>query len=222
MPDRPPEQLDDDALAERARDGELDAFNLLVRRYQRRVFGLCLGMLRSPAAAEDAAQDAMLAAWRALHTYRGGHFPAWLMRIAANRCRDELRRRKRRPATSLDLMIEEHGDAWTPPDRDRPPELAALDAETGRVLLAALEQLPEEQRQTVLLSDVQGFAYREIADTMNTSVGTVKSRLNRGRARMRQLLLESGELSRARERQALQERIEATARTTTQEGERRT
>ncbi len=212
MPDRPPEQLDDDALADRARNGELDAFNLLVRRYQRRVFGLCLGMLRSPAAAEDAAQDAMLAAWRALHSYRGGNFPAWLMRIAANRCRDELRRRKRRPSTSLDRMLDEHGDAWSPPDDGRPPDIAALDAETGRTLLAALQQLPEEQRQTILLSDVQGLAYREIADTMNTSVGTVKSRLNRARARMRQLLLESGELNRARERQALRERIEATPR----------
>lgn len=212
MPDRPPEQLDDDALADRARNGELDAFNLLVRRYQRRVFGLCLGMLRSPAAAEDAAQDAMLAAWRALHSYRGGNFPAWLMRIAANRCRDELRRRKRRPSTSLDRMLDEHGDAWSPPDDGRPPEIAALDAETGRTLLTALQQLPEEQRQTILLSDVHGLAYREIADTMNTSVGTVKSRLNRARARMRQLLLETGELNRARERQALRERIEATPR----------
>ena len=211
MPDRPPEQLDDDALADRARNGELDAFNLLVRRYQRRVFGLCLGMLRSPAAAEDAAQDAMLAAWRALHSYRGGNFAAWLMRIASNRCRDELRRRKRRPSTSLDLLVEEHGDAWSPPDEGRSPELAALDAETGRVLLVALEQLPEEQRQVVLLSDVQGLAYREIAEAMDSSIGTVKSRLNRGRARMRQLLLESGELSRARERQALRERMERAA-----------
>ena len=208
MPDRPPEQLDDDALADRARGGELDAFNVLVRRYERRVFGLCLGMLRSPAAAEDAAQDAMLSAWRALDGYRGGNFPAWLMRIAGNRCRDELRRRKRRPSASLDLMIEEHGDAWSPPDEGRSPELAALDAETGRTLLAALDRLPDEQRQTVLLSDLQGLAYREIADAMDTSIGTVKSRLNRGRARMRQLLLESGELSRVRERQALQEQIE--------------
>lgn len=211
MPDRPPEQPDDDALAERARDGELDAFNLLVRRYERRVFGLCLGMLRSPAAAEDAAQDAMIAAWRALDGYRGGNFAAWLMRIASNRCRDELRRRKRRPSASLDLMVEEHGDAWSPPDEGRSPELAALDAETGRVLLVALEQLPEEQRQAVLLSDVQGLAYREIAEAMDSSIGTVKSRLNRGRARMRQLLLESGELSRARERQALRERMERAA-----------
>ena len=89
-------------------------------------------MLRSPAAAEDAAQDAMISAWRALDGYRGGNFPAWLMRIASNRCRDELRRRKRRPSASLDLMIEEHGDAWSPPDEGRSPELAALDAETGR------------------------------------------------------------------------------------------
>ena len=206
LPDRPPEEWTDDALAERARAGELDAFNLLVRRYERRVFALCLGMLRSPAAAEDAAQDAMISAWRALDSYRGGHFAAWLLRIAGNRCRDELRRRKRRPSASLELMVEEYGDAWSPPDEGRSPEAAALDAETARSLLTALDQLPDEQRQAVLLSDVQGFAYREIAAAMDTSIGTVKSRINRGRARMRQLLLESGELSRARRRQALRER----------------
>ena len=205
MPDQPPDGVGDDALADRARAGELDAFNVLVRRYERRVFGLCLGMLRSPAAAEDAAQDAMISAWRALDGYRGGNFSAWLLRIAGNRCRDELRRRKRRPSTSLDVMVEEHGDAWSPPDQGRSPETVALDAETGRTLLAALEQLPEDQRLAVVLSDVQGLSYREIADAMDTSIGTVKSRINRGRGRMRQLMLKSGELSRVRERQALQE-----------------
>lgn len=205
------EQLGDDALAERARGGELDAFNVLVRRYQRRVFGLCLGMLRTPAAAEDAAQDAMIAAWRGLDSYRGGNFAAWLLRIAGNGCRDELRRRKRRPSASLDELIEEHGDAWSPPDEARTPELAALDSESRRVLSAALDRLPEEQRLTVLFCDAQGLSYREIADAMGTSIGTVKSRLNRGRARMRQLLLESGELTRARERQVLRERIAAAA-----------
>ena len=180
MPDQPPDGVGDDALADRARAGELEAFNVLVRRYERRVFGLCLGMLRSPAAAEDAAQDAMISAWRALDGYRGGNFSAWLLRIAGNRCRDELRRRKRRPSTSLDVMVEEHGDAWSPPDQGRSPEAVALDAETGRTLLAALEQLPDEQRLAVVLSDVQGLSYREIADAMDTSIGTVKSRINRG------------------------------------------
>lgn len=213
MPDRSVDRLDDDALVVRACGGELESFNVLVRRYERRVYGLCLGMLRSSAAAEDAVQDAMISAWRALDSYRGGNFSAWLLKIAGNRCRDELRRRKRRPTDSLDQQIEEQGDAWSPLDDAALPEEAALNSETARVLLAALEQLPGDQRTAVLLADVNELSYREIADVMDTSIGTVKSRINRGRARLRQILLERGELSRARERQALQERIVRATRT---------
>ena len=208
MPEEAVPRSDDD-LAAAARDGDLDSFNELVRRYERRVYGLCRGMLRSPAAAEDAAQDTMLSAWRGLAGYRGGSFGPWLLRIAGNRCRDELRRRKRRPSTSLDELVEEHGDAFSPPDEARTPEAAALDSETGRALLRALDRLPDEQRQAVILSDVQGLHYEEIARAMGTTAGTVKSRLSRGRARMRQLLIDSGELSEARRRLALRERERA-------------
>ena len=196
----------DDELAAAAQSGDLAAFNELVRRYERRVYGLCRGMLRSRDAAEDAAQDTMLAAWRGLSGYRGGNFPAWLLRIAGNRCRDELRRRKRRPTSSLDELIDEHGDAFSPPDDAPTPEKRALDSETGRALLRALDQLPDGQRQAVILCDVQGMHYEEIAQAAGVSIGTVKSRLSRGRARMRQLLIDSGELSEARRRSALEER----------------
>ena len=195
----------DDELAAAAQSGDLGAFNELVRRYERRVFGLCRGMLRARDAAEDAAQDTMLAAWRGLSGYRGGNFSAWLLRIAGNRCRDELRRRKRRPSTSLEELVDERGDAFAPPDESRTPEQRALDSETGRALLRALDSLPDGQRQTVILRDVQGLHYDEIAQATGATVGTVKSRLSRGRARMRQLLIESGELSEARRRLAEEE-----------------
>lgn len=184
----------DDELAERAQAGELDAFNMLVERYQRPVFGLCLRMLSSAAAAEDAAQDTMISAWRGLAGYRGGSFQAWILRIAGNRCRDELRKRKRRPQDSLDGLMEERGESVAGPADVRGPEERSLDSETGRVILAGLNTLPEDQKMAILLCDVQGLPYDEIAATMGTSVGTVKSRISRGRARLREYLLEAGEL----------------------------
>lgn len=197
-PDSP--DLSDDALAERAQADDVEAFNALVVRYQRAVYGLCLRMLSSPAAAEDAAQEAFLSAWRGLPGYRGGSFQSWILRIAGNQCRDELRRRKRRPSDSLDRLIENDGDAAQPVAHDRSPEQHSLDSETGRIIQAGLAELPEDQRQAVILSDVQGLAYDEIAEVMETSIGTVKSRISRGRARLRQYLEARGELPGSRQR----------------------
>ena len=198
----PPDAPTDDDLAERAKQGELDAFNALVGRYQRPVFGLCVRMLSSPAAAEDASQDTFISAWRGIGGYRGGSFQAWILRIAGNQCRDELRKRKRRLADSLDSLLEEGGDSVAPPSRERSPEGHALGAETVGVIQEGLQLLPEEQRQAVLLSDVHGLAYEEIAESMGTSVGTVKSRISRGRARLRDFLSERGELPGGRTRHA--------------------
>ena len=125
MPTPPPATAPtDDELAERAKQGELGAFNALVGRYQRPVFGLCLRMLSSPPAAEDAAQDAFVSAWRGIGGYRGGSFQAWILRIAGNRCRDELRKRKRRPSDSLDSMIEAGGTPPRPPRGNARPRAA--------------------------------------------------------------------------------------------------
>lgn len=186
--------LSDDALATMAQAGDLPAFNTLVERYQRSVFGLCLRMLSSPPAAEDASQEAFLSAWRGLAGYRGGSFQGWILRIAGNRCRDELRKRKRRPTDSLDALIEWQGESVAPTDRDPSPERAALGSETMRAIQRGLETIPEDQRMAVILCDVQELSYEEIAAAMGTSIGTVKSRISRGRSRLRDFLLESGEL----------------------------
>jgi RNA polymerase sigma-70 factor (ECF subfamily) len=194
----------DDELAERAQAGELTAFNLLVERYQRPVYGLCLRMLSSTAAAEDAAQDTMISAWKGLSGYRGGSFQAWILRIAGNQCRDELRKRKRRPQDSLDTMMEDQGEGAAGPSKTRGPEDLSLGSETGRVILAGLNTLPDDQKQAILLCDVQGLPYDEIATAMDTSVGTVKSRISRGRSRLRDFLIERGELPGGRTRLAEQ------------------
>lgn len=183
----------DDDLAAAARAGDRASFNTLVRRYQRRVYGLCVSMV-GPDTAEDITQETFIRVLASLDRYRGGNFAGWLLTIAGNRCRDELRRRKRRPATSLDQQMETFGDAYALPTPERSPERRALDSELRQVIVSALVQLPDDQRQALTLRDIDGFSYQEIASATNVSVGTVKSRIARARARMRELLPERGEL----------------------------
>lgn len=176
----------------RALSGDLDAFNGLVELHQRAVFNLCLRMVGSPAAAEDAAQDAFLAAYRNIRSFRGQSFRAWLMRIAANASTDELRRRARRPALSLDTPPPGGDAPPDPPDRAPGPEAEALRAEQHAIVQAALLRLPEDQRLAVVLCDMQGYAYEEIAEATRVSIGTVKSRISRGREKLRVILREEG------------------------------
>lgn len=193
--------FDEADLVSRGTQGDLDAFNLLVEHYQRPLFNLCLRMLNSPEAAEDATQDAFIAAYRALHRFRGGGFRAWLFRIAVNACYDELRRRRARPADSLDVRHGESGRTLDVPNPGPTLEETAQTAELGGAIQEALSTLPSDQRLVVVLCDVQGLDYAEIAEVMGVSLGTVKSRINRARSRLRNSLMQRGELLPSRFRQ---------------------
>lgn len=173
--------MEEGELIERCRQGDLDCFNQLVERYQRGVYNLCLRMLGSAPAAEDATQDAFISAFRGISKFRGGSFKAWLFRIAANACRDQLRSLRRRPTTPLDaLPLELEYDRHTPS-----PEDYAIRQELGEEIKRALAALPPDLRLAVILRDIVGLDYEEIAQAMNCSLGTVKSRLSRGRERLR-------------------------------------
>ena len=177
----------EEALLRDARRGDLECFNSLVELHQRAVYNLCLRMLGNPGAAEDATQDAFLAAFRSITSLKGDTFRPWLMRIASNACTDELRRRSRRPALSLDTGNED--DA--PMDVADPapgPEIEVLRGESEARVQEALLRLPHDQRVAVIMCDIQGFAYEEIAVSMRTSIGTVKSRIARGRDKLRREL----------------------------------
>jgi len=183
---------DEGQLVQSSRKGDLDAFNTLVQVYQGQVYNLCLRMLGS-AAAEDAAQETFITAYRRLSSFRGGNFRAWLLRIAANICCDELRRRRSRPAASLEAALE----AGSPADVPSPlagPEEEALRRELGRHLQQGLTALPAEQRLAIVLRDIHGLSYEELRETLGCSLGTVKSRIARGRARMREYLMARREL----------------------------
>jgi len=176
----------------RAKNGDLNAFNELVIEYQTLVYNLCYRMLGQAQAAEDVTQEAFVSAWRNIGTFRGEAFRPWLLRIAANLCRDELRRRGRRPSASLDSAME--AGLPEPPDDDPSPDENALASELRGHLHAALQQLPEDQRTALVLSDIEGLDYSEIAAVMKTSLGTVKSRIARARLKMRDMMRREPEL----------------------------
>lgn len=181
----------DDRLR-RAREGDIAAFNELVLEHQGLVVNLCYRLLGQRQQAEDAAQEAFIAAWRGLGGLRGDIFRPWLLRIAANACKDELRRRGRRPSTSLDDALED--GMPEPPDAGPQPEPVLLQGELRDRIEVALRELPDEQRLALVLCDIEGLDYVEIATAMGTSLGTVKSRIARGRARLRDVLLREPEL----------------------------
>jgi RNA polymerase sigma-70 factor, ECF subfamily len=188
-------------LVNAAQRGNIDSFNALVRLYESRVFNLAYRMLGDQDSAADASQEAFLSAFRHLGNFRGGSFRSWMLRIATNACYDMLRARKRRPAVSLDMPENEEGDdsPLQIPDLGEGPDELALRRELAAAIQDGLDHLPEDQRLAVVLSDIQGLAYEEIAQITNVNLGTVKSRLSRGRARLRDVL-RAGELLPARYR----------------------
>jgi RNA polymerase sigma-70 factor (ECF subfamily) len=186
--------MDEQALIESARKGDARAFNQLVLLYQRMAYNVAYRILSDPDAASDATQDAFLKAFKAMRRFRGGSFKAWLLRIVTNACYDQLRRKQRRPATSLDdLPVEADHSFYMHDPAERPDEFVERQ-ELGDTIQAGILTLPVEQRTVLVLSDVQGLSYNEIAEVTGLSLGTVKSRLSRGRARLRDYLVEQREL----------------------------
>ena len=182
-------------LVEVAQSGDVESFNELVRLFEGRVYTLCYRMLGDAESAADAAQDAFLAAFRNLKSFRGGSFRSWMLRIATNICYDVLRVRKRRPSVSLDIEADDES-ASSPlqiADTAESPDDFAQRRELAAAIQQGLTALPDEQRIVLILSDIQGLAYEEIAQITNSNLGTVKSRLSRGRARLRDIL-KAGEL----------------------------
>lgn len=191
-------------LIARSQGGDTRAFNLLVERYQSGAYALALRMVGDQETAADVTQDAFFSAYRAIASFKGVSFRAWLYRIVSNACFDHFRAQSRRPTTSLDAALEPDprdtsfgsearlGAALTDPEYD--PERLALRAEVVEQIEHALLQLAPDQRLAVILCDVQGLPYDEIARIMRTAPGTVKSRISRARAHLRAILAREPEL----------------------------
>lgn len=185
----------DEILITQSQEGQLDAFNQLVLRYQNLVYSVAYRMMNDEPSASDITQDTFIKAYQRLDTFRGGNFKAWLTRIASNLCYDELRRHKRRPQTYLEDMSPEDSDdpAPIPSDADTPEEVAQQ-LELQQAIQHCISALKDDQRTVLVLSDVQGMSYQEIADTTDVQIGTVKSRLSRARLAVRNCLQGFSEL----------------------------
>jgi len=186
--------MDEQGLIAAAKRGDSQAFNKLILQYQTLVYNVAYRMLHDPEAAADAAQDAFISAFRALHGFRGGSFKAWVLRIVTNACYDQMRFAKRRPSSSLDDMAVEPDHSPALLDDAESPEEFALRQDLSTAIQSSLDDLAPDQRVTVILSDIQGMSYEEIAEATGVALGTVKSRLSRGRARLRDVLLQRQEL----------------------------
>ena len=181
-----PVQRRDMILLDRAREGDLNAFNDLVVVYQDKLFALIVRMVPDRDAASDAVQEAFFSAYRNMAGFRGGSVKSWLSRIAINAAMDAQRLKKRRPA---DPYPELEDDTWQPPaDASADPVTTSLTAERHHALNGALAKITGDQRNAIVLYDVEGYDYAEIAELTNVSVGTVKSRIHRGRLALRELL----------------------------------
>jgi RNA polymerase sigma-70 factor (ECF subfamily) len=189
-----PVQRRDLILIERAREGDLDAFNDLVTLYQDSLFALVVRMVPDRDQAADAVQEAFFSAYRNLSSFRGGSVKSWLNRICVNAAMDTQRARKRRPVQPYPEFEDE---SWQPRAGDEvDPERIAVHAERSRVLAMALSHITDDQRTAIVLYDVEGYDYAEIAEMTSVSVGTVKSRIHRGRLALRGMLIDRMDLFR--------------------------
>jgi len=173
----------DQQLVERVQAGDKSAFNLLVLKYQHRVLKLVGRFVNDSAEAEDVAQEAFLKAYRALATFRGDSaFYTWLYRIAINTAKNALVSNRRRPVDfGLDLQDPDQYDRQARLTEGDTPEGVLLTEEIRQVVEHAMEELPEDLRTAIVLREIEGLSYEEIAEAMDCPVGTVRSRIFRAR-----------------------------------------
>ena len=184
--------MEESLLIQRASEGDAAAFNTLLGQHERRMYAVALRMCGNPEDAQDCLQEAMLRVYRAISGFKGqSSFGTWVYRITMNTCLDELRKRKNRPNTSLDGLLDA---GWTPTDAQDTPEQHALRAEVRGSVYGFIRELPEDMRAAVVLRDIQGLSYEDIAQALDTNVGTVKSRISRGREKLREKIMAKSEL----------------------------
>lgn len=190
-----------DQAIDDARMGDDAAFSALVQQYYSAAIRMAQQILYTEEAAADAVQEALIKAHRAMHRFQDGNFRSWLLRIVTNTCYDMLRRQKRRGALSLDEMTEEsNGDtvvqmASLYPLEECDPENLASSREGMQQMLSLIDELPTWHKNVILLVDVHGYDYGEAAELLEVPLGTVKSRLSRARATLRDRLVSTGMLA---------------------------
>lgn len=187
-------QIDEAALIAQAAAGDLGAFNQLVLLYQNLAYSVAYRTLQDEATAADAVQESFIKAFRSIATFQGGSFKSWIIRIVVNTCYDLLRSRQRKVTDSLDDLVEQEEYSPHLEDGSADPHAYVERMELTELIERSFAELPPDQRLVLTLCDVHGYSYEEIAEITGTPIGTVKSRLNRARTRVRDFLLRRPEL----------------------------
>ena len=183
-------------IIRRVQDGDPNAFELLVTAYEKNVYNVALQMTGNREDAQDMTQEAFIKAYNSLSGFRGdSRFSSWLYRIVSNVCLDYKRKQSRRPASSLTVEDDEGEEQQLDvADESQSPEALLERKLTREAVRKGLRQLPDEQRQILLLREIQGLSYEEIGEVMDLEAGTVKSRIFRARKKLCALLLEDGNI----------------------------
>ena len=183
----------DELLLRRARQGDPEAFESLLTPLEGRIWRICWHYTGEREAASDCAQETMLKIWRSLDSYRGDcAFETWAYRIAANCCLDAIRKTKRDRSESIEPLREAGFD---PPDPEPGTEEKVIAADRRQRLREGIAQLPEDQREALVMTQLEGISYEDAAVRLGVSEGTVKSRVSRAKAKLQEWLAEGGELS---------------------------
>ena len=184
-------------LLERAKSGDIAAFEQLIDSYQRKIFNIALRMLGNYDDAGDLTQEVLIRIYRSIRSFKEqSSFSTWIYRITTNVCLDEIRKRKNRKVISLDEEIKfDDGDMKRQIESDEPtPEETAETEDLKKIVNDAIARLNEEHRIVIVLRDIQGLSYEEIADVLKCPEGTVKSRINRARQALKNILVSKREL----------------------------
>jgi RNA polymerase sigma-70 factor (ECF subfamily) len=184
-------------LINRAKKGDIEAFEQLIEGCQKKVFNIAFRMLGNYDDASELAQEVFLKAYKSIKNFKGDSlFNTWIYKVTTNACLDEIRKRKNKKVVSLDEDVEIGGNEIKRQIKDDSPgpELAAEDNELKRAVKDSINMLSEEYRTVIVLRDIQGFSYEEIANIIKCPEGTVKSRINRARQALKKILQKKKEL----------------------------
>ncbi|OWZ83320.1 RNA polymerase sigma factor [Natranaerobius trueperi] len=188
---------EDELLVKKCQKGKLDAFEDLVNKYQQKVYSLCYRFAGNHDDANDLAQEAFIRVYHSIDKFHfKSAFSTWLYRVTSNVCLDEIRKKKRTSSVSINSPMEtDEGEVYfNLPDQKFNPEQLTERKDVQDIVHKAIQELPEEQRITILLREIEGLSYEELAEALNVSIGTVKSRLNRARHNLKEILTQKTEL----------------------------
>lgn len=185
------------ALLEKARKGDINAFEMLIMEHERKAYNIAYRFLKNSEDAEDITQEAFLRAFKSIKKFKGqSSFSTWLYRIINNTCIDFVRSKQNKYTDSIDKTIRYEGEEMEMqiPSNENDPVETVETGEISALMQSMLNQLPDDQRMALVLRDIQGFSYQEIVEITGVGMGTVKSRINRGRMALKEMIEQKGEL----------------------------